>query len=442
MQSLVSPPPVETTPADPGSFATLLVQSDLIALALARGESVLFANAAFCRLFGRSDDLAGTPVAALVAPAHRNRVASILRAAVRAPAICVAEVLRNDRRMTEVELHARELVAGGETLCAIFAQDVSDRSRAAARLSLLAFSDPLTGLANRALFADRLRQAALDGRRDGRSFALIVLDLDGFKPINDTHGHAAGDAVLQQVAQRLLGSMRAAETVARLGGDEFAVLLPLLKQRADSASVTERLLAAIRQPIAIGDLRLTISATAGIAVFPEHGNTVERLLVAADTALYTAKHQGGGHCAWASQDMPADVSPPTIVWSVAHEVGVPAMDAQHARLAGLLNELAAALHDGRDPRPAFGEFIRYAAHHFAAEERLMAQAAYANAAAHRDTHQRLLADVSGLALEGEDVSASLILRYLQEWLFRHVDSADRELAAVLLADRSQNSLPP
>ena len=117
------------------------------------------------------------------------------------------------------------------------------------------------------------------------------------------------------------------------------------------------------------------------------------------------------------------------------------MDVQHARLAALLNELAATLHDGRNPRPAFGEFIRYAAHHFAAEERLMVDAAYAKAAAHRDTHQRLLADVSGLALEGEDVSASLILRYLQEWLFRHVDGADRELAAALLAGRSQGALP-
>ena len=96
MPSLVSPPPAEATPADPGSFAALLVQSDLIALALARDETVLFANAAFCRVFGRSADLAGTPLAALIAPAHRNRVAAILRASRRAPAICVAEVLRDD----------------------------------------------------------------------------------------------------------------------------------------------------------------------------------------------------------------------------------------------------------------------------------------------------------------------------------------------------------
>ncbi len=438
MQSLVSSAPLAAPPADPGSFAALLVQSDLIALALARGDTLLFANAAFCRLFDRPDDLSGTPLAALVARVHRGRIAAVLRAAGREPAICVAEALRDDGRTVEVEFRARALIAGGEALYAIFAQDVTDRSRAATPLNLLAFSDPLTGLANRALFADRLRQVAIDARRDGRSFALLMLDLDGFKPVNDHHGHAAGDTVLQQVAQRILGCLRTAETVARLGGDEFAVLLPGIKQRSNAAGVAERLLAAIRQPIAVGDLRLMLSATAGIAVSPEHGNTIEHLLVAADTALYTAKRKGGGRCAWASQNMPADIVPPAIVWSVAQEVGVPEMDAQHARLAKLLNGLAAALHNGQDHRTAFGEFIRYIAFHFASEERLMAQSRYTGAAGHRDTHQRLLADVSGLALEGEGVSTSLILRYLQEWLFRHVDGADRELAAVLLGS---NSLP-
>jgi diguanylate cyclase (GGDEF)-like protein/hemerythrin-like metal-binding protein/PAS domain S-box-containing protein len=435
MQSLVSPTLRAAPPADPGSFAALLVQSDLIALALARGDTLLFANAAFCSLFGRSDDLTGTPVASLVAPVHRNRIAAALQAGGRAQAICVAEALRDDGRVVDVELRARQLIAGSEALCAIFAQDVTDRSRAAAGLNLLAFSDPLTGLSNRALFADRLRQAALAARRDSLDFALLILDLDGFKPVNDRHGHATGDAVLQQVAQRLQGCVRTAETIARLGGDEFAVLLTGIRRRSDAAGVAERLLEAIRQPIAVGDVRIMLSATAGIAMFSEHGDMVEHLLVATDTALYAAKREGGGRCAWAMQSMPAAATPPAILWSVAHEVGVPEMDAQHARLAELLNELAAALHNGKDHRTAFGEFIRYAAFHFASEERLMAQSHYADAAEHRDMHQRLLADVSGLVLDGHDVSASLTLRYLQEWLFRHVDGADRELAAVLLGSR-------
>ena len=436
MPSLANPTPL----AEPGvaqrSFATLLVQSDLIALALARGDTLLFANTAFSNLFGRSHDVTGSKITTLIAPVHRNRIATVLRDANRTQAICVAEALRDDRRLVEVELRARELTSDGEVLCAIFAQDVTDRSRASARLNLLAFSDPLTGLANRALFADRLRQAALGARRDDRRFALLILDLDGFKSVNDCHGHAAGDAVLQHVAQRLQGCLRTAETIARLGGDEFAVLLPGIKQRGDAAHVAERLLAAIRQPLPVAEARLNLSATAGIALFPDHGATVEHLLVAADTALYAAKREGGARCAWASQGKPTDATPAAIVWSVAHEVGVAEMDSQHARLAALLNTLATVLRNGEDHKEAFGEFVRYAAFHFGSEERLMAQSHYAKAAEHRDLHQRLLADVSALALAGDGVSTGLILRYLPEWLFRHVDGPDRELAAALLSSGS------
>ncbi len=440
MQTLVPPAPSPNQPGDPNSFATLLVQSDLIALALARDSTLLFANAAFRDLFGRSNDLAGTPAGFLVSEHHRDRFAAVLHPSGHEAAICVVEAMREDGRAVDVELRARALTAGGEALCAIFAQDVTARSHAATQLNLLAYSDPLTGLANRALFADRLRQAALDGRRDGRSFALLMLDLDAFKPVNDRYGHAVGDAALREVAQRLLARSRTTETVARLGGDEFAVLIPGIKLRQGATVVAERLLASIRQPIAIGELRLVLNATIGIALFPEHGDTVEHLLVAADTALYSAKRAGGKYCAWALQSMPAECGPPTIAWSVAHEVGVPEMDAQHARLAELLNALAIVLHNGQDHRTAFGEFLRYAAFHFAWEERLMADACYIGLLEHCDKHRRLLADVAGLVMEGDGVSSSLVLRYLQEWLFRHVDGADRELAAVLLGARS-DSLP-
>jgi diguanylate cyclase (GGDEF)-like protein/hemerythrin-like metal-binding protein len=430
MQAFASSTPLAEQLDDPGAFAALAVQSDLIALALARGDTLLFANAAFRSLVGRTDDLTGTPVVSLIAPAHRDRVAAVLHASGPEPAICVAQALREDR--LEVEFCAHDLIAGGSTLRAIFAQDLTDRSHASTRLSPGAFSDPLTGLANCALFADRLRRAALDFHRDGCCFGLLLVDLDGFRPVNDRHRQATRNAVLQQVAQRILGCLRAAETVARLGADEFAVLLPGLKQRSDAAGVSERVLSAIRQPMVFGDLRLMLSATAGIAAFPEHGSTVQRLVAAAGTALNAAKRDGRGRSAWASQGIPADPSSPAILWSVAHEVGVPVMDAQHATMTKLLNALRAALHDGRDHKAAFAEFMRYAAFHFASEERLMALSGYAGAAEHCDMHQRLLADVSGLVLQAEGVSASLILHYLQEWLVRHVDGADRELAAVLV----------
>jgi diguanylate cyclase (GGDEF)-like protein/hemerythrin-like metal-binding protein len=439
MQALVSSTPSAELTDDPGVSAVLAVQSELIALALARGDTLLSANAAFRSLVGRSDDLAGTPVASLIAPAHHGRVAAMLHASGRWPAICIAETLRHDGRVVEVELCAREFVAGGEALRALFAQDVTDRSRVSAPVSLPGFSDPLTGLGNRPFFADRLRRAALASRREDGSFGLILLDLDGFRLVNDRYCRATGDAVLQQVAQRILGCLRAAETVARLGSDEFAVLIPGVKQPSDAAGVAERVLMAIRQPIAFGDRRLMLSATAGIAVFPEHGSAVEHLVAAAGKALGAAKRDGRGRSAWASARMPGDPTSSAILWSVAHEVGVPVMDAQHARMAGLLNALAAAFHDGRDHKAAFAEFTRYAAFHFASAERLMALTGYAGAAGHRDMHRQLLADVSRLAQQAEGIGASLIMPYLQEWLVRHLDGADRDLAAAL-AD--SNSLPP
>jgi hemerythrin-like metal-binding protein len=119
------------------------------------------------------------------------------------------------------------------------------------------------------------------------------------------------------------------------------------------------------------------------------------------------------------------------MWSVAHEVGVREIDEQHAWLVSLLNDLAAALRNGEPHDAALKEVIRYTGFHFATEERLMRGSSYHGAAAHRDMHRRLLEDLRGLRLDGAKVSVSLIVRYLQEWLLRHVDGADRDLAAAL-----------
>lgn len=417
---------------EPSAVASLLVQSDLIALALADGDCLLFANATFARLFGCAGTVAGRRLSDLTAPAHRGAVAGLLSAAHRAPASCVVEVARQAGHPLQVELRARDCIAGGNAFCAIFAQDVTDRSRSAQRLNLLAYSDPLTGLANRALFADRLAEAAVEARRDGRGFGLIMLDLDRFKPVNDAYGHAGGDLVLQCVAARLQSSLRAGETIARLGGDEFAILLRGLMREQAATRVAERVLAAIREPMRMDDgIMVTVDASAGLAMFPAHGDTVEQLVVAADLALYTAKSAGRGRLAWAGPPASGTLVDAAVPWTETHELGIPAMDAQHARLAALLGELAAALRNGQDPKPAFRAFISYAALHFGEEERMMAQRRYRGAVEHAEQHRRLLADIADMRLDGEGFSASLVLRYLQEWLFRHIDGADREMALAI-----------
>lgn len=158
-----------------------------------------------------------------------------------------------------------------------------------------AFTDELTGLANRGLIHDRLSQAVTFAQRRDLSVALLVIDLDGFKPINDRYGHAAGDAVLQSVARRLDAEVRRGDTVGRIGGDEFVVVC----RDADvevAVGIAERCLASLAEPVTIeadGEpLEVTVEASFGIAVYPQHAEHREELLRAADAAMYTAKESG------------------------------------------------------------------------------------------------------------------------------------------------------
>jgi diguanylate cyclase (GGDEF)-like protein len=168
-----------------------------------------------------------------------------------------------------------------------------DRTRANQRLTYLAYHDAMTDLPNRALLDDRLRQAILVARRAGnRPLALLLLDLDGFKEINDAFGHFAGDRVLQQVAARLRGALRESDTIARLGGDEFAILLP--QTEPGGATLTARkLLKELERPVPVNATAVTVRGSIGIAVFPEHGGDGHELLHKADLAMYHAKSTGG-----------------------------------------------------------------------------------------------------------------------------------------------------
>ncbi|MEA2283631.1 MAG: hypothetical protein QOK21_4238, partial [Solirubrobacteraceae bacterium] len=159
-----------------------------------------------------------------------------------------------------------------------------------------ALHDALTGLPNRLLFKDRIEQALQVGARDRGISAVMLIDLDHFKEINDTLGHHAGDRLLEDVAKRLSESLADGEsTVARLGGDEFGVLLPALERPADAMTVAQMLLARLREPFLIEGLTLEVDGSIGIACFPMHGTTVEQLNQRADIAMYAAKESGRGH---------------------------------------------------------------------------------------------------------------------------------------------------
>lgn len=173
-----------------------------------------------------------------------------------------------------------------------FALDVSERRRIEAQLDYLAHHDLLTGIPNRSLFIDRLQQAIVDATRRERLVAVMFLDIDRFKTINDTLGHAAGDVLLKQVAQRLNETIRKADTIARLSGDEFTLVISDMRHVDDAARVAQKILAALAQPFTVNGRELFVSASIGITVYPFDDDSVDILLRNADLAMYRAKELG------------------------------------------------------------------------------------------------------------------------------------------------------
>jgi diguanylate cyclase (GGDEF)-like protein len=168
-----------------------------------------------------------------------------------------------------------------------------DEAREHARLlESLALQDPLTGLANRRLLPERVWMAIAHARRNRSAMAVVYLDLDGFKDVNDTLGHAAGDLLLKTVAARLLGAVREEDTVARVGGDEFMIALWHVIGVDDTAMVAEKLVNAIAQPYEIEGRTVTVTISAGASIYPVHGEDADALMKSADLALYKAKHAG------------------------------------------------------------------------------------------------------------------------------------------------------
>jgi len=174
------------------------------------------------------------------------------------------------------------------------AEDITERRRAESELEYQASHDALTGLPNRTVFQQHLEQSTVSARASTASFALMMIDLDRFKEINDTFGHRYGDAVLQEMNPRLRNALRESDILARLGGDEFAALLPGAGE-SDAVSAAERILESLREPIVFEGQTLDIGASIGIAVYPNHGENPVKLMQRADVAMYAAKRVHGGY---------------------------------------------------------------------------------------------------------------------------------------------------
>lgn len=314
--------------------------------------------------------------------------------------------------------------------------DITQRKAAEEKISFLAYHDQLTALPNRELFYDRLSQAMSQARRKCGSLALLFLDLDGFKAINDNYGHEAGDNILKTTANRLLASIRKADTVARLGGDEFAVVLYEIEKPEDVAGVSEKIIQKLTEPVLIKDTHeCGIGVSIGIAIYPEDGAEIDSLMSAADSAMYESKAGGKRTYTFFTKQAREDANnQPWIVLGAAHLLGIPEIDQQHSRIVSLLNKLNAAVKKNEAPEVIarlFDDLIALVRAHFKTEDCLMEEHEYLGKDAHVNEHQRLVLELGYLKEKFILGSELLVLQSLKDWLLNHVLLSDKQLADFL-----------
>ena len=247
----------------------------------------------------RAEQLVDEPSGALIAE-------HVLREVVAGTSVR-AETARGERWLRH---HVEPLRgAGGAVVGAVgVSLDITELKRTQQELFDSAHRDRLTGLPNRLSLDQRIGETIGDARRDDRRFALLFVDLDRFKTINDTLGHGAGDAVLREVALRLQATLRGGDVIARPGGDEFIILVPRVVQAAEVESVGQRLVRALALPVVAGGRELFVNASVGAAIFPDHGRTAEAVVAHADAAMYRAKALGGNRFELYDQSMAAVAS--------------------------------------------------------------------------------------------------------------------------------------
>jgi diguanylate cyclase (GGDEF)-like protein/PAS domain S-box-containing protein len=254
---------------------------------------IRFTNDAASTVFGyQPGELAGAPIELLAEPQMGSPVRRLVAAG---EVVRDAEMVFRTRQgeRVEVGVSLSPLVDHGAAVGAVLvARDIRARKRAESEIAYQACHDALTGLPNRTLFHDRLTQVLARARRHGDRLAVLFLDLDQFKVVNDSLGHAAGDRLLIEIAGRLQRTIRESDTVARVGGDEFTFLLPGVVRGEDAARAAQKILDAVSRPIEIDGHRLYVTTSIGISLYPADGEEAEALLGSADIAMYRAKELG------------------------------------------------------------------------------------------------------------------------------------------------------
>ena len=260
-----------------------------------RDGIVTDANPPLLALFGYTlSELLGRPALDFVAPDQRERVASVMAAS--AELSYETALLHKDGTRVPVEFIVRTMQHQGERLRMTIVRDLRDRIEARSRIHYLAHHDALTGLPNRSAFIEHIEALIPHAEANERMLALLFIDLDHFKRVNDSLGHLVGDALLQTVAERITSTLRAGDLVSRFGGDEFVVLLAGNTPPAAVLEVANKLLLSVGAPVELESASISVTPSIGVALFPHDGRTPDELIKHADTAMYHAKARGRATC--------------------------------------------------------------------------------------------------------------------------------------------------
>lgn len=272
---------------------------DAILIFAAGDGTVLEANQRACELYRYPHaELVGMPLARLTKDVGLGRTRFRDMVAQGTPRAFESVHLRKDGTEMPIEVNAASVEHRGQPAVLSINRDITERRALEQAIRDMAFHDPLTGLPNRKLLSDRLELALAQARRGKREMAVLFLDLDGFKTVNDGWGHAQGDALLRDVAGRLAGALRTGDTVARLGGDEFTVLIPELPHEEGAVEVSRKILRELERTFRVGGSECRVSASIGIALYPRDGEDADTLLRNSDAAMYRAKLAGGNRFTW------------------------------------------------------------------------------------------------------------------------------------------------
>jgi diguanylate cyclase (GGDEF)-like protein/PAS domain S-box-containing protein/hemerythrin-like metal-binding protein len=350
--------------------------------------------------------------------------------------------LRNYRAHLEqlVEARTLELEMRNEQL----KSEITERQKTEEAIRHLAFYDGLTQLPNRRFLLDRLQQAIARARRDKSRIALLFIDLDKFKPINDEFGHQTGDWLLQAVARRMSDCLREYDTASRFGGDEFVILLPDLAEQHDALAVAERVRATLEQPFPTEEGPvLQVSASIGIAYFPDHATTERDLLRIGDEAMYQAKRAGRNRVVllepkeliWTMADATSLVR---LAWEPSYASGNETIDLEHTELFRLGN-LVLDLAMRPDAAPAvfkesLNTLLNHVALHFKHEEVILKERGYEHLGDHHACHRVLLdrADQLRRRAETDEISIGALVEFLvMDLIAGHLLREDRDFFPVL-----------